>query len=164
MKGMTALRTNLRSSSLSIPHFTQPHEDGPLYKPNFGILSLDNTIMMDIYNKRRPNTTNHDIPANLHPEILNDSDICTSLGHQLPLEPIFSLVLQPRSLLVFKDALYTDYLHGIARRRVDVLDNKIVNLTQAGLEEGTVLPRAHRISLTIRVVHKTLKNKIKLAK
>lgn len=77
-------------------------------------------------------------------------------------EPIFSIVLQPRSLLVFKDDLYSDYMHGIAFREEDVVDEKVVNAKEAGVELGTVIKREHRISLTIRVVNKVLKNVIKL--
>ena len=77
-------------------------------------------------------------------------------------DPAFSLILQPRSLLVFKDLLYTDYLHGIAFREADEVHSKVLNGESSGFEPGSVVERKLRISLTIRVVNKVLKNVIKL--
>ncbi len=78
------------------------------------------------------------------------------------IEPLFSLVLQPRSLLVFKDDLYTHYLHSIAFRDTDLLDDKVINLELAGLQKGIEIKREERLSLTIRVVQKVLKNTLRL--
>eukprot|EP01118_Nematostelium_gracile_P008274 TRINITY_DN2741_c0_g1_i1.p1 TRINITY_DN2741_c0_g1~~TRINITY_DN2741_c0_g1_i1.p1 ORF type:complete len:156 (-),score=40.81 TRINITY_DN2741_c0_g1_i1:26-493(-) len=110
-----------------------PHEDGPLYKPHFAILSLESALIMDIYKKEES-------------------------GHTLS----FRILLEPRSLLVFKDQLYTDYLHGIAFSDRDVVDEKVVNLDSTSYKIGDEIERKKRLSLTIRVVTKTLKNVIKL--
>lgn len=77
-------------------------------------------------------------------------------------EPIFSIILQPRSLLVFKDELYTGYLHGIAFREKDVVESNAINLQAAKMSEGDVIERKRRVSFTIRLVNKVLKNTIKL--
>lgn len=63
---------------------------------------------------------------------------------------------------MFKDELYANYLHGIEFRTEDILDDKVVNLESAKLEKGTTIKRDLRISMTIRVVNKVLKNAIKL--
>jgi alkylated DNA repair protein alkB family protein 6 len=75
---------------------------------------------------------------------------------------VFSIVLQPRSLLVFKDDLYVKYLHGIAFQEKDVVDAKTINLKQVQMKEGDVIERKRRVSFTIRLVNKVLKNTIKL--
>jgi alkylated DNA repair protein alkB family protein 6 len=86
-------------------------------------------------------------------------------------EPVLSLILQPRSLLVVKDELYSDYLHSVPFRTTDVIDDKVINLElinknqsneQNLLGIGSELARETRLSLTIRVVEKVLKNVIKL--
>eukprot|EP01027_Heterolobosea_sp_BB2_P013520 GEZU01019501.1.p1 GENE.GEZU01019501.1~~GEZU01019501.1.p1 ORF type:complete len:350 (-),score=109.18 GEZU01019501.1:134-1183(-) len=64
--------------------------------------------------------------------------------------------------------LLIDYLHSIAEREVDVItpETNVVNLQQAGLSLPAsgggelTLPRSLRISLTIRIVKKTIKNKL----
>ena len=68
--------------------------------------------------------------------------------------PRFSVLLQPRSLFLVADALYTG-LHGIAERTTDVLDEKVVNLHACKeVVVGQQLERGVRVSLTIRNVPK----------
>lgn len=76
----------------------------------------------------------------------------------------FSLLLQPRSLLMLKNVVYTDYLHGIAELFKDTLGDDIVNLDATGQALGDCLLRETRVSLTIRYVPKTLKVKLMLGK
>lgn len=73
-------------------------------------------------------------------------------------------MLEPNSLLVLKDEMYTKYLHGISERSEDVLSDKICNFQHLGVRrrQGTNLQRSTRISLTIRHVLKTHKIKIGL--
>ena len=59
------------------------------------------------------------------------------------------------------DDMYTNYMHGIAERKCDVIDDSIVNSDRcAKVESGCELERGTRISLTIRHVPKVLKNKL----
>ena len=53
-----------------------------------------------------------------------------------------------------------DYLHGIAERAEDVLDDSVCNLhlIDPSLREQKILPRKLRISLTIRTVKKVVKS------
>ncbi|KAF5834153.1 hypothetical protein DUNSADRAFT_9272 [Dunaliella salina] len=75
-----------------------------------------------------------------------------------------SLVLQPRSLLVFKDLAYTQYLHSIDEVDADHLGNNIVNLhMHPELALGSMLPRGpERVSLTVRRVEKVVKSLLRL--
>ena len=73
-----------------------------------------------------------------------------------------SLLLEPRSLLLISENLYTDFLHGIADRTVDNVTDKIANLNFCESKLGDSLCRSTRVSLTIRHVPKTLKVKLKL--
>lgn len=81
----------------------------------------------------RPNLRPHEIGC------LDGSDIC-------------SVLLRPRSLLVFSDDMYVDYMHGIEPVLTDVIgENPLcLNLAEAGAAIGDEVQRANRISLTIR--------------
>lgn len=57
------------------------------------------------------------------------------------------------------DDMYKTYLHGIEERRTDDVCDKILNLDKCQAQSGQVLERGTRVSLTIRVVSKVLKNK-----
>jgi len=78
----------------------------------------------------------------------------------VPERPVFSILLEPRSLLVIKDELYTSYRHGIAFRDMDIVSPDVVNHMKIGL--GTVIARKRRVSLTLRVVEKVLVNMIRI--
>jgi len=65
-------------------------------------------------------------------------------------EPEMSLILKPRSLLVFDEDAYTSYFHGIDEVVLDEINEKVVNASES--ERGTVLNRTLRVSLTIRIV------------
>jgi alkylated DNA repair protein alkB homolog 6 len=71
----------------------------------------------------------------------------------------------PRSLIVVKHDMYKRHLHGIQETTVDTVDDTFVNLDACpGVSVGAVLNRTKpRISLTVRVVPKVLKNKIFLS-
>lgn len=120
-----------------------PHEDGPLYMPNVAIVSLGSALVMDI----RPHPTKH-------PEGSLTSSPTSS----------FSLLLEPRSLFIFRDEVYQTHLHGIAARTEDILPTRdsIANshllstpLDFSSPDQPVVLPRSLRVSLTIRRVLKT---------
>ena len=67
-----------------------------------------------------------------------------------------SFVLEPRSLVCFKDDLYHHYLHGIEERTTDILSEKnILNKTN-DMDLFATRTRETRISVTIRHFPKTL--------
>lgn len=77
----------------------------------------------------------------------------------------FSLLLEPRSLLVLQKDLYHNYLHSIAERDVDsISESTIKNLHMCADKylEGETIKRGTRLSLTIRKVPKTSKLKLKI--
>ena len=63
------------------------------------------------------------------------------------------MLLEPRSLMVMRDALYW-CMHGIEERSSDVIDAAVANSNQAAVEAGAVLVRGTRVSLTVRHVPK----------
>ena len=59
------------------------------------------------------------------------------------------------------DDMYKAYLHGIAERTSDMVTDRVANLDKCdGVSMGQTLSRTTRISLTIRHVPKTIKNKL----
>ena len=68
-----------------------PHRDGPLYHPTVAILSLQSPIVFDFWASAA---------AAADPQV----------------QPAMSLLLEPRSLLVFRGDAYADYHHAIAMR------------------------------------------------
>lgn len=120
--------------------FYKPHSDGPLYHPLIATLSLGSHTVLDFYKT-------------------GDKTSTTS--------PEFSLFLEPRSLLILKDDMYENYLHGIEERVEDALDDSIANkknITQLSQlrDVNESIVRETRISLTIRHVLRVSKFKIRL--
>lgn len=107
------------------------HVDGPKYLDKVVILSLESECLITFR-------------KNLEP-----CQIGVEYGGDL-----FSLLLQPRSLLVFCKDVYRDYMHGIAASQdMEVVGgNGVVCLNShiCGVEDGHEIIRARRTSLTIR--------------
>ncbi|KAH1233888.1 Alpha-ketoglutarate-dependent dioxygenase alkB 6 [Glycine max] len=152
-----------------------PHQDGPAYFPVVAILSLGSPVVMDF-------TPHARFKQNFEEDINKDLDGGTfEIGkdkwfdghHQ------FSILLVPRSLLIFKDKAYSDYLHGIkdcavhcyngAVNEDEALKHKESNgdlfsseddaLETVGKEEYKNISRtSYRVSLTCRLVPKVHKN------
>ena len=110
-----------------------PHVDGPLFHPTITTVSLGSHALLDFYPKTEP-----------------------------PLKLEFSLLVEPGSLLVLKDDLYTSYLHGIEEVEADTMTDKVVCSSRKDTAAGQVLARTTRVSLTIRHVPNTKKLKIRL--
>lgn len=114
-----------------------PHKDGTLFHPTIATISLgSHTILKFLEN-------------------------CEVDG-KISLKPIFSLLLEPRSLLVLRESLFNDYLHCIEELTEDSLtDVANINMCSDYTRDMT-LKRDTRVSLTIRHVPKTTKFKINL--
>ncbi|XP_054787092.1 uncharacterized protein LOC129293255 [Prosopis cineraria] len=154
-----------------------PHQDGPAYFPVVAILSLGSPVVMDFTPHSRLKLDAHDAIAT------NDDDgtIETEKSKWLDDHHPFSVLLMPRSLLIFKDQAYSDYLHGIEDTEVHCYDgavNETQALTQNELDHSfssseeavetmgrgkdkNVLRTSQRISLTCRLVPKVHKNLFK---
>lgn len=109
-----------------------PHLDGSLFYPTITTISLGSHIVLKF----------------LEPK---DKEEDVSMSHA------FSLLLEPRSLLILKDELFSHYLHCIEEVKEDSLDDNIVNLNMCSdvYTKGSTVTRDTRISLTIRHVPKT---------
>jgi len=110
------------------------HTDGPAYVNRVAILSLSSSCLMTF--RRR-----------LTAEQLHTTDAR---------DDVFSVLLRPRSLLVFTDAVYSDMLHGIADNSpVETVGATCpcVNTLLAGAADGDRIERARRTSLTVRKMH-----------
>ncbi|KAK3808297.1 MAG: hypothetical protein J3Q66DRAFT_373867 [Benniella sp.] len=124
-----------------------PHKDGPAYLPTVATVSLSSHCVLEFYRVPDKNEDND-----------GEKDGKAERG----LEPEFSLLIQPRSLLVLKEDVYNKYMHGIREVTSDDLrQGNILNLAEAlpeGLQDSDPpqLERSTRISLTFRIVQKTL--------
>ncbi|KAL4709688.1 hypothetical protein ACJJTC_007419 [Scirpophaga incertulas] len=116
-----------------------PHLDGSLFYPTITTISLGSHTILKFF----------------EPNMEEDKK---SMSH------VFSLLLEPRSLLVLQDKLFHYYLHGIQDIKKDVLDQSIANLSMCSKKYvlGKTLERNTRISLTIRHVPRTSSFKINI--
>ena len=116
----------------------QPHEDGPLFYPTVATISLGSHTLLNFYKKLTDNQPEHHSKKE------------------------FSLLLQPRSLVVLKHDAYTSFMHGIDEVNCDSITDEIANLNSCDkqIKLGDSLNRNTRISLTIRYVPKVLKMKL----
>lgn len=117
-----------------------PHVDGPSYYPCVTTLSIGSHTFLDFY---KP---------------VNDEDSSLTIESRY----LFSLLLEPRSLIILKDDMYQKYLHGIKEAVQDEVNNECVkNFEYLGNKDqyknGEVIKRGTRVSLTIRFVPKTIK-------
>ena len=76
-----------------------------------------------------------------------------------PTEPTFSLVLEPRSLLVTTGWAYTDYIHGIAEE-YETRPERLALAVNARGATSQPLTRSTRVSLTFRDVERVRRIRI----
>ncbi|KAF8310691.1 hypothetical protein DL93DRAFT_2149836 [Clavulina sp. PMI_390] len=156
-----------------------PHEDGPAYHPVVATISLGSHSVFHYYRyasdvESRSRSSSPDVPAMMD---------AGSTPRPIHPQPVLSLLLEPRSLVITSDNLYTSHLHGIdgvdedhfvahsladgsnpdvnsaehsAGIRVanwNILGGEDEALARA-VREGGVVKRSIRTSLTCRVVDK----------
>ena len=113
-----------------------PHLDGMLYYPTVSTISLGSHTLLDFY---RPIVQNE----------VSEQD-----------RYLFSIFLEPRSLVVLKDDMYKVNLHGIKEKSDDIIDSKVIlnyDRINKSFTQQSCLKRDTRISLTIRHVPKVIK-------
>ncbi|KAJ8678972.1 hypothetical protein QAD02_014759 [Eretmocerus hayati] len=118
------------------------HSDGPLFHPVVTTISCGSHTFLEFYKR------------------LDTEDIVAP-KHE------FSLLLEPRSLLILQKDLYHDYLHSIAERISDTISTtnlKNLQMCSQAYNDGQTLNRSTRLSLTIRHVPKTSRLKLKLGR
>ncbi|WAR19213.1 ALKB6-like protein [Mya arenaria] len=127
-----------------------PHVDGPLYFPTVSTISLGSHTLLDFYKPIQE----HSESENMN---VNSETIATAFEDRY----VSSILLQPRSLILVRDDMYTRYLHGIAERTDDIINTSVANLDKCvGVNVGDKITRTTRVSLTIRYVPKTIKAKL----
>lgn len=85
----------------------QPHQDGPAYYPVVAILSLGSPVVIDF--TPHPNLSSGvDAHGNSAEAKISDQEaaVMSSCGQLDNFHP-FSIILMPRSLLIFKDMVYS---------------------------------------------------------
>ncbi|KAF5329403.1 hypothetical protein D9619_008974 [Psilocybe cf. subviscida] len=129
-----------------------PHEDGPQYYPVVATISLGSHTSFQYYCYKS-----------------NDFSGESEHGKVINMDPVLSIILEPRSLVVTSGMMYTSHLHGIDAVEEDIIASSstdgisIANLDalrdisiRKAIEEGRPLKRGIRHSLTCRDVERTL--------
>ncbi|KAL2905628.1 Alpha-ketoglutarate-dependent dioxygenase alkB-like protein 6 [Bienertia sinuspersici] len=148
-----------------------PHQDGPAYFPAAAILSLGSPVVMNFTPHLKLSESNGTTETGAVSQTSENAAVVS-----LDNPSSFSLLLMPRSLLVFKDLAYSDYLHGIEDNAVQSFEGaanltrvqndsgvneQLLSLTCAEATEsgdGKILHRTtKRVSLTCRLVLKVRK-------
>uniref|UniRef100_A0A0G4I4J7 Fe2OG dioxygenase domain-containing protein n=1 Tax=Chromera velia CCMP2878 TaxID=1169474 RepID=A0A0G4I4J7_9ALVE len=109
-----------------------PHTDGPAYFPQVAILSLGSSAVF-VFGRKATQTPSGDIGETA----------------ERPKETL-RVFLPRRSLLLFSDDLYTDWLHSLPSQREDCLDSDVLGVPPS--LEGQSIFRETRVSLTVRHV------------
>ncbi|CRL01631.1 CLUMA_CG014375, isoform A [Clunio marinus] len=110
-----------------------PHFDGPLFYPTITTVSIGSHTILEFYQSQ-------DMTR----------DVC------------FKVLVEPRSLLILKDELYSCYMHAISEVDEDDISDVLIKNKRSSEQE--ICKRGTRYSLTIRNVPKTTKFKLKLGK
>lgn len=87
--------------------FFQPHQDGPAYFPVVAIISLGSPVVIDFSPHLSLNESSRNTDPCMVHDPLFDEKTATILDENSELLESFSLVLNPRSLLIFKDHAYS---------------------------------------------------------
>ncbi|XP_022766274.1 alpha-ketoglutarate-dependent dioxygenase alkB homolog 6 isoform X1 [Durio zibethinus] len=150
-----------------------PHQDGPAYYPVVAILSLGSPVVMDFTSHSRLKSCKSTLRENVEDKTSNVGAEAVEGNEGMDNHGPFSILLVPRSLLIFKDDAYSDYLHGIEDsvvHRFDQVVNEIEALSGSSSGQAEVVRIDHakivnrnvnRISLTCRLVLKVHKNLFK---
>lgn len=118
-----------------------PHCDGPVYYPKVGILSMGSPCLFHFYPKvgnedtMKWNASQH-VPA----------------GHREGDVPVTSVLVEPRSLLLFGQDTFWHHRHAIDATSSEKVTSQVCNLKslEGRYEVGDVVNRTRRVSLTLR--------------
>ncbi|TBU31025.1 hypothetical protein BD311DRAFT_753689 [Dichomitus squalens] len=138
-----------------------PHEDGPAYHPVVTTLSLGSHTVFHYY-RYKPDTDASPV------QISAPDELISSTGRPIDPNPVLSLLLEPRSLVITTSDLYGSHLHGIEGRVEDKFEEdgrppqeRIANYdllrgkeAREAIANGSILERGMRYSLTCRDVEK----------
>ncbi|KAH7927574.1 hypothetical protein BV22DRAFT_1084783 [Leucogyrophana mollusca] len=138
-----------------------PHEDGPSYHPVVATLSLGSHAVFHYYRYKGDELSDKAFSSS------------TGKGRAIDPNPVLSVLLEPRSVIITTGALYTSHLHGIEEIGVDAFRGNNMTPLSSGneapianseivrdpemrsiLQGGGELKRNPRYSLTCRDVEK----------
>ncbi|KAI0673182.1 hypothetical protein C8Q78DRAFT_970439 [Trametes maxima] len=149
-----------------------PHEDGPAYYPVVATLSLGSHTMFHYYKYKFDADTNESAPAQTERSAGTTTAAgpmnVSGSGRPMDPNPVLSLLLESRSLVITTSSLYTSHLHGIDELQVDSFasdgrapQERIANFgmlrgssEKDAIVSGGTLERGMRFSLTCRDVEK----------
>jgi len=124
-----------------------PHLDGPLFYPTITTVNLGSHGVLNFYRPLDDKAA--------------DAEATVAMDWASRLE--FSLLLEPRSLLILQEKCYHHFLHGIDEKTDDLITSDILNADKCSIVQlNDTLSRETRISLTIRHVPKTTKLMLRL--
>ncbi|KNZ46854.1 hypothetical protein VP01_68g15 [Puccinia sorghi] len=147
-----------------------PHLDGPAYLPTVATISLESDTVYEFYcqadrygwflGRLAGADTGDDEGATLG----EDMEVKEEAAGPIAPEPLFSLFVPRRSLLVLRHQAYSLLLHSIPARPIDLLHSHLLPCLNSHsffsppyLPSHLVsLPRARRISLTCRRVQRVV--------
>ncbi|KDQ55970.1 hypothetical protein JAAARDRAFT_36761 [Jaapia argillacea MUCL 33604] len=115
-----------------------PHEDGSAYYPVVATISLASHAVFHYYRYQSGHgTTDH------------SGAISASRGRSIDPNPVLSVLLEPRSLIVTTSSLYTSHLHGIEELEEDSFTISSQDFTQgqAAVVGSPLLPRIANVDL-----------------
>lgn len=156
-------RNQRQSHGILIIWLLQPHEDGPSYHPVVATLSLGSHAVFHYYRYREESKP------------LSGQETAAPLpagqGRSIDPNPVSSILLEPRSLIITAGDLYEHHLHGIHdvvedefRGPQDAIDEPrttMANMRLLGdsalqdiVLHGGILKRHTRFSLTFRDVER----------
>ena len=116
--------------------FISPHSDGDVYAPDVQILTLRSSALIEFW------------PA--EGATAGDFDECDNIDAP---RPVVSVLLEPRSLLMYRGEAYR-LRHGIRARVKDVVAAETANARELGLEIGDVVERNPAGRLSVVFVRK----------
>ncbi|KJE93518.1 calcium-dependent cysteine protease, variant [Capsaspora owczarzaki ATCC 30864] len=143
-----------------------PHEDGPFFSPVITTINLGSHCVIKFYRPRDSDIVSE--TANGREGSDSDNPATTNSRHSLESRRVTSLFLEPNSLLVLREDMYTRFLHGIEPVPQDSLAEVRATCANAAqcpslaAASDDVLARSTRVSLTIRHAPNTIKLKFKL--
>jgi alkylated DNA repair protein alkB homolog 6 len=135
-----------------------PHQDGPAYVPKVAIVSIGSPAVLRFWRRRRRGGGGEG-----EGEGGSGSDGAPVPGVD---RPDASVLLEPRSLVVFEGEAYTDCYHGIEACEQEAIDTSVINRAAAAAAAAaaavtttppTVARCGDRISFTIRRIAKESK-------
>lgn len=147
-----------------------PHQDGPAYFPVVAIVSLESPVVMNFTPHPTLKVCSNTFKDNIENQCSSGECFLNKAGEWKDNHHPFSVLLMPRSLVIFKDDAYSKYLHGIQDSKIHRYTEVINEFEATQLckwekavetidgDDRSFCRSRKRVSLTCRVVLKVHKN------